>query len=196
VPSQTADHVDLSNEPGIWIYDIETYPNHFLAVFKRLQEDKQGVVNIYNDNELDALRQFVSQDGLTLVGYNNFKFDDVIIKCILDGKTNNAAEIYKLAGQIINGDDSSDIDLYSLTYHSRKNWNYRTCPWRNANYRRSIDNYPDLFRVTIFPTLPSHEEPAADACTLVGNNRQTAWTRRGQGDRRRQPSHETATPDH
>jgi len=35
---------------------------------------------------------------------------------------------------------------------------------------------------TTFPTLPSHEGPAADACTHVGNTRQTTWTWRGQGD--------------
>jgi len=34
---------------------------------------------------------------------------------------------------------------------------------------------------TTFPTLPSHEGPAADACTHVGNTRQTTWTWRGQG---------------
>ena len=27
-----------------------------------------------------------------------------------------------------------------------------------------------------FPTLSSHEGPAADACTLIGNTRHIAWT--------------------
>ena len=149
--SQIADNADPANESGIWIYDIETYPNHFLAVFKRLQEDKQGDVKIYNDNELDELREFVSKDGLTLVGYNNFKFDDVIIKSILDGKVNNASEIHHLADHIINGDESNDSNLRALTYNGRKHWNYRTSPWH------CVDLFQVLGGQRIAGSLKSHE---------------------------------------
>jgi len=69
------------------------------------------------------------------------------------------------------------------------------CTWRNANRRQNTDTQAVLFPEETFPTLPSHECPAADACTLVDNTRQTDWTWRGQGYRRRQPAYETATPD-
>ena len=76
------------------------------------------------------------------------------------------------------------------------NPNFSTCPRRNANCHLNTETWAVMLPKATFPTLPSHEGPAADACTLVDNTRQTAWTWRGQGYRRRQPSYETATPYH
>ena len=60
-----------------------------------------------------------------------------------------------------------------------------TCRWRNPNYRLNTEIKAVLFQETTSPTLPCHEGPAADACTLVDNAGPTAWTWRCQGDRRR-----------
>ena len=63
-----------------------------------------------------------------------------------------------------------------------------TCGWQNVNYRLITETKADLSPTASFPTLPCHEGTDADACALVGNTRQIAWTWRGQGHCRRQPS--------
>ena len=68
--------------------------------------------------------------------------------------------------------------------------------WRKPNYHLNTETKADLFQETTSPTLPCHEDPAADVCTLVDNSRQTPGSWWSQGYRRRQPSYETATPDH
>lgn len=142
-PSQPANTADGVSDAGIWVYDIETYPNCFLVVFKKLQDDRNGRYASFNERELAALREFVLQKGLTLVGYNNFKFDDVIIKSLLDGAVNNANEIYNLAERLINREVFNDKILYTLTY--------QTAPWR------CIDLFQILGGPRIAGSLKSHE---------------------------------------
>jgi len=45
----------------------------------------------------------------------------------------------------------------------------------NCKLSPEFEHLAVLFPETTFSTLPCHEGPAADACTLVGYTRQTAW---------------------
>lgn len=68
----------------IWIYDIETYPNFFSVTFKNIQTEETRVYVIHESrNDLDELYKFLDErNGKWLVGYNNFHFDNQILKAI------------------------------------------------------------------------------------------------------------------
>jgi hypothetical protein len=63
-----------------WIYDLETYPNYFTAFFKNIdtREYRQ-----FTDNNLYALCEFLNSGNLTLIGFNNGHYDDVMLMLIL-----------------------------------------------------------------------------------------------------------------
>lgn len=117
-----------TDQQNIYLYDIETYPNHFLAVFKHYSEQQDGKFTLFTDKDLDALKKFLNRQDLMLIGYNNFTFDDVILKAILSNQVNAASEIYELADCIINQTESN-FDIKRLTYYSRNEWNNKTSPW-------------------------------------------------------------------
>jgi hypothetical protein len=45
----------------LYTYDLELYPNYFLAVFKKITSNQDGDFKIYTFSELDELKAFVSQ---------------------------------------------------------------------------------------------------------------------------------------
>jgi hypothetical protein len=71
---------------------LEVFPNFFLAVFKEIQQSGDGAFAVFTMDQLDGLKQFVEQDRLTLVGYNNFHFDDPILKQLLKGAVKSTEE--------------------------------------------------------------------------------------------------------
>lgn len=114
---------------NIWVYDIETYPNCFLAIFKALDPANQEKYLRFRDSDLDSLKLFLASEDLVLIGYNNFAFDDVVLKAIIDGKVSTAEEIHGFATRIIKSSSSDDKEIRGLTYHNRKEWGDRTSPW-------------------------------------------------------------------
>lgn len=113
----------------IYVFDIETYPNCFLAIFKTPTETKKRAWRVFTGEELDKLRHFLKEAHRVLVGYNNFAFDDVILKAVLAGLVHTPEEIHTLAQRLINGETKDDKKLRDLTYKSRKEWNDRSAPW-------------------------------------------------------------------
>lgn len=73
----------------IYIYDIETYNNFFSATFKNYEtkEIKQFVI-FKNHNDLLSLIDFITNPNLWLAGYNNYSFDNQILKYLYDNKKN------------------------------------------------------------------------------------------------------------
>ena len=73
----------------IGIYDIEISPNLVLIVIK---DELTGQIwkfkQTKNKSNFDKFKEFVTQQDLTLVGFNNNRYDDKIVKFILD---NNSA---------------------------------------------------------------------------------------------------------
>jgi hypothetical protein len=90
-----------ASESGIYVYDIETYPNCFLAIFKEVRDARDGEFRTFDGETLDALKQFLNANDLALIGYNNFAFDDVILKVILAGRVATPSEIHQFAERIL-----------------------------------------------------------------------------------------------
>ena len=105
--------------PGtIYAYDLETYPNYFLAVF----HDGSQFIR-FDHTQIIALKYFIANPTLTLVGYNNKYFDDPILKAI----HNTAAEkltpefIHDLAERLIHK-NAADQQINHLIWRENHPW--------------------------------------------------------------------------
>lgn len=132
VPTKGEDHTDTNDPisrcqalfPGkeVWVYDCETYPDFFLAIFTN---GRQAVE--FDAGQLDALRLFVTDPNKVLVGFNNFRFDDVLLKSILRDQEADAQSLCGLAEDIINyrqlaTDDPKRQAIKELTYKTPTCW--------------------------------------------------------------------------
>lgn len=95
----------------LWIYDIETYQNFFCITFKnyKTKEVKQFVIFEGYKNDIEEIIKFIDNPHLWLVGYNNFYFDNQILKYMWENRifyigerTNSIAQhIYNFATKVI-----------------------------------------------------------------------------------------------
>jgi hypothetical protein len=100
----------------LYTYDLELYPNYFLAVFKGITPNQDGDFKIYTFSELTELSTFVSQPNLTLVGYNNFNFDDALLKVILKNNPPSIEYLCEWANKLINQSDEDQQAIKALRY--------------------------------------------------------------------------------
>ncbi len=117
----------------MYIYDLETYPNFFLASFKDLSTNKYIEYEISDRmNEIEELRMFLEQDKLQLIGFNNVNFDyPVLHNTILKNNKNwSSYDIYKEVQNVIEAEYSSiwdnlvkipQLDLYRIWHYDNKN---------------------------------------------------------------------------
>ena len=117
----------------LYIYDLETYPNFFLATFYNVYTNKWLEFEISDRlTEIEELREFLNIKGLKLIGFNNLNFDyPVLHNTILKNKTNwSSEEIYSEVENIIQSKYSSiwdnqikipQLDLYKIWHYDNKN---------------------------------------------------------------------------
>lgn len=137
----------------MYIYDLETYPNFFLASFKDLKTEKYIEFEISDRiNEIKELRVFLSQKKLRLIGFNNINFDyPVLHNTILkNNKDWSSYDIYKEVQNIINAEYSSiwdnlvkipQLDLYRIWHYDNKN-KRTSLKW--LEFAMRMDNIEDL----------------------------------------------------
>jgi len=117
----------------ICIYDLETYPNFFLATFKPINSDEYYEFEISDrKNDLKQLRLFLKQPNLMLVGFNNINFDYPILHhTVLKNNDDWSSEqIYEVVKIVINNKYSSiwdnqtkipQLDLFKIWHYDNKN---------------------------------------------------------------------------
>jgi len=117
----------------LFIWDLETYPNFFLAVFKSITTGEYHYFEI-SDRKSDQinLKKFLNEQVKGLIGFNNLNFDyPVLHNTILkSNKLLTAQEIYKEVEIIINTKYSAiwdnqikipQLDLYRIWHYDNKN---------------------------------------------------------------------------
>lgn len=75
-------------EKGVYCYDLEQFANLHTASFKEIKTGQRRVFVIYHDlrdntlsiNQLPELLRFIDTEVMTLIGYNNHGYDDLLIK--------------------------------------------------------------------------------------------------------------------
>ena len=109
----------------IWLYDIEVYLNYFAVIFKNPKSQELKEFIIFEDrNDLDKLKEFISDKHKWFVGYNSFYFDNQLLNYIyvkyqeltLLSTKEITGNIYYLAKLIIESDYNTY--KYNLPFRS------------------------------------------------------------------------------
>lgn len=109
-----------------YAYDIENFGGFFCAVFYN------GIRSCtFLGNQLRSLAAFVKQKDLDLVGYNNFGYDDILLKHVVADPTITVAKLNEIGKRIIDKGNRLPEDLFKIQYAPN--------PWRH-----SIDMYQIL----------------------------------------------------
>ena len=88
----------LFNPPiKAYIYDIEIYPNFFYAHFHR----EDGETYEFYGHQLEELKEFLDDQTKILIGFNNFAYDDILMKSIYFDRCKNIKDIYLMSQLII-----------------------------------------------------------------------------------------------
>jgi len=141
------------NEKELFIFDLETYPNFFLATFKSIKTNEYYEFEISDRlNQNKDLYGFLHTRCRGLIGFNNLGFDyPVLHNTILVDLNHTAQSIYKHVETIINTKYSSiwesdiiipQLDLYKI-------WHYD-----NANKRTSLKWLEFAMRLSNVEDLP------------------------------------------
>lgn len=117
----------------LFIWDLETYPNFFLAVFKNIVTKDYHYFEI-SDRKSDQinLKKFLNEQVKGLIGFNNLNFDYPVLHNTLlkSNKLLTSQEIYKEVETIINTKYSAiwdnqikipQLDLYRIWHYDNKN---------------------------------------------------------------------------
>ena len=89
--------LEQQEDQDILFYDIEVFSHDAFVVFKDINKKLKRVFH----NNFVHLAEFI--EGKTLVGYNNYHYDDKILTYMLDLKT--VQQIKTLNDAIISGED-------------------------------------------------------------------------------------------
>lgn len=117
----------------IFVYDIEIFKNFFSVIFSNVDsefDDWEFIVFEERDDK-EKLKEFLSQSNLTLVGFNNIHFDNVILNGIIEGLP--IEELWHLSQDIIDDKESEKI---------------KQLKWKKVSY-----NSIDLMRIYAFDNL-------------------------------------------
>lgn len=117
----------------IFIFDLETFPNFFLAVFKSIKTNEYYYFEISDRrNEVYKLRQFLKYRCAGLIGFNNLNFDYPLLHNVIlrDDRNITVKDIYPEVEKIINNKYSSiwenkikvpQLDLFKIWHYDNKN---------------------------------------------------------------------------
>ena len=119
-------------EKEIFIFDLETFPNYFLAVFKSIKTKELYYFEISDrKNEIIKLYGFLHTRCKGLIGFNNLNFDYPILhNTVLIDTKHTAQSIYAEVLKILNNKYSSiwesdiiipQLDLYKIWHYDNKN---------------------------------------------------------------------------
>lgn len=105
----------------VFAYDIESFSNYFCAILY-CGETKLEARYEYK-NGLGALIDAITQKHIVLVGYNNFNYDDLLLRYIVDNPNATPAEINAVSKRIVISERMPD-DLFKKQYEP--------FPWKHS----------------------------------------------------------------
>jgi hypothetical protein len=93
-----------------YVYDIETYPNYFVAIFKDVDNGDVIKVRIEDRDTLKGLMD----SGHTLIGFNNYNFDNIILQTLYHNPEMTCEDVKALADYIINEVKGNGLTIWQL----------------------------------------------------------------------------------
>lgn len=109
-----------------YIFDLEVYPNLFLASFKCVETQEYTDFLLYDGlhDDMDELRAFVMDRGKGFIGFNLENYDNHIILAVLESKFITTEKLYKASQNIVNSDRSykADVPYYYIDLYKVNNY--------------------------------------------------------------------------
>lgn len=158
----------------IFAYDVEVFSNYFCAVFFNGKQEKT-----FTGDDLPALRSFIANKALILVGYNNFGYDDLVLRHIHQDKTANTASIKDLSERIITSQGLPD-DLFRMQY-SGTPWKYSVDVWQLFNKNGSLkerearEQLPVVMESPVDFTVPLPADKVQQTLDYCRNDCRATW---------------------
>lgn len=119
-----------------WIVDIEVFQNFFYAAFHNGDEWRE-----YYHKDLTQLAEDLNSKELVLAGYNNFGYDDIILKLICVKPDITPIEIYHASKDIIfSKDDAVRERVFQLQYADTP-WAYSIDVFQLLNGKGSLKEW-------------------------------------------------------
>lgn len=134
----------------IWVYDLEVFPDFFLATFKwgkiwrrYVISEVPGSTSMLAKLGLMPISKLVEwlQDPETkvvLAGFNSFEYDDVILRYVLRNPACSPADIFKLSKMIIEEDHNQVV--FKMKY-SATLWEYSIDIFQLLNKKGSLKEW-------------------------------------------------------
>lgn len=123
-----------------WVYDVEVFPNLFTATFKNLETKDIKVFVAYEyRNDIQEMEEFLYDEELMLVGFNNLLYDGAILQFAIINQDSDylTDDLFKFSSIIINSDRFS---------FSEEIWRYQDP--KNAKYKQL-----DLMKLNAYDKL-------------------------------------------
>ena len=149
----------------ILVYDIEVFPNFFLASF--YDGTKKGWTQ-FREHQIHDLVSFLRNKDMVLAGYNNFGYDDVIMKWLCANADATTKDIYALSKSIIT-DGRGNNAIFRIQY-SPAPWAYSLDVFQYFNKRGSLKEWEckeQLPRVVESPCDFDKPLPAAEIPKII-----------------------------
>lgn len=145
-----------------YIYDIETYPDAFVAVFKRLGDSSRDAYRVFvcadfeERNDLLEMTSFLLDERPALIGYNNISFDAQIVEMFIQGRLTTAAQAYMAAQSLIEEGGRRPFREEELSNHNLDL--YLVGSYNTPARRTSLKWLEYTLRMSALADLPYHHE--------------------------------------
>jgi hypothetical protein len=139
-----------------YVYDIECYKHYSCYVFKNNKEIITFEISVHN-NQIKQLLKFITNKDLKLIGFNNIKYDNLILGHLIDLESTKSISnintpsdiknllqtIYEASNSIINNQlfhtntKFRSLDLYLINHYNNK---ARSCSLKQVEAAINFDN--------------------------------------------------------
>lgn len=115
-----------------YVYDIEFFPNFFCIVFRHYKSGKvyQAFEISVRKDERERLLEFLNQENITLIGYNNVHYDYPVIHYLMENPETTLKSWFNYVKRNVIEDDSfiiwesqhliPQIDLFLIWHYNNK----------------------------------------------------------------------------
>jgi len=117
----------------LWVYDIEVFPNHFLATFYN-----GDTWRVYDETMIVDMVSDLDTKTLVLAGYNNFDYDDIIIKVLCMHPNMTTRNIYDMSKTLITDKSDTVKDRIFKVKYADPTWNYSIDVFQLLNGKTSL----------------------------------------------------------
>lgn len=127
------------NGESIIVADLETFSNWFCVAVSNGESSR--VFASHRPGEIRALAAHVNSKNMVLAGFNNLKYDDVILRAIVANPAITPAQVNQLSTRIIEPRGLAEKDANFKAVYSKTPWAYSIDVFQLLNGKGSLKEH-------------------------------------------------------